>query len=361
MKISGLKRLDENQIVEQKDEILLFANVRNEQLRLEFFLNYYRDLGVDRFFIVDNDSTDSSRDYLLHQNDVHLFWTDESFVENKCGLLWLDSLRNQFANENWCVTVDADELFVFPFCEHLDLKDLAGHLDVEASNALLCLMIDCYPKGPLAKAKYSPGTPFWDASPYFDSGPYFASEGGGQTGESIGLFGGPRYRVFYDGGTLGRGPRLKKMPFVKWGSNLKYTAVNHSVSGSKLSATTGIILHYKFLVNYAEFVKAEVERGQRQKKVDTYGRANDVMIQQPNLSLLCEKSLRYEDSLQLVKLGLSRVGKDFTHRAFRLLRKKMEETEVKVLHRSVRDFERTTFENQAVDFQDALRLWNLVK
>lgn len=36
-------------------DILLFATLRNERVRLPYFLQYYRDLGVNHFLIVDND------------------------------------------------------------------------------------------------------------------------------------------------------------------------------------------------------------------------------------------------------------------------------------------------------------------
>ena len=40
------------------NDILLFCTMRNEDVRLPFFLRYYRDLGVDHFLFVDNGSDD---------------------------------------------------------------------------------------------------------------------------------------------------------------------------------------------------------------------------------------------------------------------------------------------------------------
>lgn len=37
------------------DHILLFSTLRNERVRLPYFLRYYRSLGVNHFLIVDND------------------------------------------------------------------------------------------------------------------------------------------------------------------------------------------------------------------------------------------------------------------------------------------------------------------
>ena len=46
------------------DAILVFSTLRNERVRLPFFLRYYRSLGISHFLIVDNNSDDGSREYL---------------------------------------------------------------------------------------------------------------------------------------------------------------------------------------------------------------------------------------------------------------------------------------------------------
>jgi len=48
----------------KKGGIFLFSTMRNEALRLPYFLEYYRALGVDQFFIVDNGSTDGTAELL---------------------------------------------------------------------------------------------------------------------------------------------------------------------------------------------------------------------------------------------------------------------------------------------------------
>ena len=58
-------------------DILLFSTFRNEHVRLPYFLDYYRRLGVSHFLMVDNDSDDGGRQYLARQPDVSL-WTTTS-------------------------------------------------------------------------------------------------------------------------------------------------------------------------------------------------------------------------------------------------------------------------------------------
>src|SRR5262245_43947488 len=46
-------------------EIPLICVLRNEAARLPLFFDHYKRLGIDRFFMVDNASTDSSMELLL--------------------------------------------------------------------------------------------------------------------------------------------------------------------------------------------------------------------------------------------------------------------------------------------------------
>ena len=57
------------------DDILLFCTFRNEDVRLPYFLEYYRKLGINHFFMVDNDSNDGGAAFVLEQPDVSLWST----------------------------------------------------------------------------------------------------------------------------------------------------------------------------------------------------------------------------------------------------------------------------------------------
>jgi len=57
----------------EKDDIVVVSNVYNEALRLPYFLTYYRNPGVKKFFIVDNNSTDETAEILKNAPDVIYF------------------------------------------------------------------------------------------------------------------------------------------------------------------------------------------------------------------------------------------------------------------------------------------------
>src|ERR1700730_13092970 len=66
-----ITRIDNRNIPLARTEIRAFMIVRNESLRLPFMLQYYFERGVDRIFVLDNDSLDDTRSIVLSFNNTH--------------------------------------------------------------------------------------------------------------------------------------------------------------------------------------------------------------------------------------------------------------------------------------------------
>ena len=131
------------------DAILLFSTMRNERVRLLYFLQYYRNLGVNHFLIVDNDSQDGTREYLQQQPDVSLWTTKRSYKRARFGVDWLNWLQMRYAHRHWSLVVDPDEFFVYPFCDTRPLRALTDWLDASSIKSFSAMLLDMYPKGPL--------------------------------------------------------------------------------------------------------------------------------------------------------------------------------------------------------------------
>jgi hypothetical protein len=318
-------------------EIRVFATCRNERLRLPAFLNHYRSLGIGRFFIIDNDSTDGTTDYLAGQPDVHLFRTADRYSEAAMGTDWLNALLARFGVGWWCVTVDIDELFAYPGSEHASLHSLTKYLDRCGYDALSCLLLDLYPDGPLTQCAYQPGDDLLAAAPYFDIGPYDRSALDQCPGVLI--KGGMRERVFhpdfrtrslaariYDAlyyrvlrhvAWLGarpphRPPLLTKVPLVRWDEKSRYLQGNHAVSRKIVAPDTGVLLHFKFLHDFHARAVQEATRGEHYDGASEYRRYAERLNQNPDMTFMYAGSTRYERTAQLVRLGLMRETQAWT-------------------------------------------------
>ena len=262
------------------DDILCFSVVRDEISRLPYWLNYNRALGVQHFLIVDNDSTDGTTQYLSDQKDVSLWTTNASYREARFGLDWSSYLQMRYGAGHWCLVLDADELFVYPFHDTHNLVALTKAMKSQNQRALGCLMIDMYAKAGIGQGKYKPGTNPLELLCGFDTGPYRAVRQ--MPRHNLWVQGGVRERTFFADNPK-QSPTLNKIPLVYWRRKFAYTNSTHAALPPRLNLEydgpleskriTGALLHTKFLPEIVARSKIEKQRGQHfhtPSKFDAY-------------------------------------------------------------------------------------------
>ena len=287
-------RLDKNRLDIGRDEILGFARIRNEALRLPYFLQHHRNSGVDRFFFVDNNSDDAGAAFLSGQPDVHVFWTDEAYRDNASGMNWVHKLLNEYGTNHWCLTLDPDELLVFPYSEERNLRILTRYLQDEHFNAFGVFMLDMYSSKPIVETVYQTGRSFLDFCRYFDC----TSEQERQ---------GARSRIFWSGAIeapKARPPYLKKIPLVYWDAETHYKTSTHIVDGVREADITGALLHFKFFSDFIERVNVAVSERQYWNDSEQYEQYQNAIKGNAKLAAFDRDSVFYRDSKQLIALGL---------------------------------------------------------
>lgn len=303
-----ITRLDPHPLPPPAGEVRAFLLVRNERVRLPWLLDHYRRLGVHRFLVLDNDSDDGTGEWLLQQEpDVHVFHTTASFAGAGAGMRWTNGLLDEHGTGAWCLTVDADEVLVYPHCERVDLPGLTAYLEATGAEALLAPMLDMYADGPVDEAHYEPGCSLIETFPYFDSSGYVWRDAG--KFPYVKVQGGCRARAFY--ATPSAGPILQKVPLIRWAPDIKYTSSKHTAFPCRLADLSGALLHFKYLPAFAAHVQAEVARGQHYMGATEYRTYLRRLDAGSPLTLMGPSSARYRDSDQLVELGLMRSSARF--------------------------------------------------
>lgn len=304
-----LSRIDGRPLAVAPGEILAIACARNEVLRLASFLDHHRAQGVNRFLVVDNDSTDGTTELLLAEPDVHVFSTRESYAASSCGTRWINELVARFAVGYWTLTADVDELLVFPHAEHLTLGDLTRHLEATGSEAMAALLLDMYAAGPIADAHHVPGTSLVKTCPYFDDRDSYSEPS--PRFQGLPVRGGARARRFRFEAGDGRGPLLGKIPLVRWRPGPGYEGYTHWLPGYAPAGVTGVLLHFKFLSDFATRVEIEAARGEHWEDAIEYKSYLRGVREDPRMTLLYAGSVRYAGSRQLVELGLMKTTRAF--------------------------------------------------
>lgn len=293
-------------------DILLFCTLRNERVRLPYFLRYYRDLGVDHFLFVDNDSDDGTRDYLSRQPDVSVWGSSHSYKRSRFGMDWLTWLQGKYGHGHWTITVDADEFFVYPFCDTRPLRALTDWLDASSIKAFGAMLLDMYPKGPIDLQPYREGQDPFEIAAWFDSGNYLISKN--KLYGNLWIQGGPRARAFFTDKPE-RAPALNKVPLVKWDRQYTYVSSTHMLLPRGLNRVydewggekaSGCLLHAKFLDTFT--AKAQEEMQRRQHYADSHEYKSYRAGKNDHPDLWCKWSERYINWRQLEILGLMSKG-----------------------------------------------------
>ena len=303
--ITKLRKIDSILIPDAPDEIRLFMVIRNESLRLPYLLKYYSRMGVDRFFFIDNDSTDGSLLFLLSQKNTHVFWTNESFGMAKGGEDWLTALLHKYGQGHWCILADADEFFIYPHYEGVSLRDLIIFLNKTGSTVVNALLLDMYSNKPIRLSKEKKGMNPLLASSYFDRDSHYWLGGSNRKlSDAIYCGGGVRRRVF------GVKVLLNKAPFFKFKREFLLDR-KHWINGGIGAEIEGIMLHFKFNSNFSSRVLEESKREEYWNKAYEYKHYLRTIIHNPKLNLYYSGSVKFKDSQQLVDLGLMKTSVTF--------------------------------------------------
>lgn len=341
MPVHVLTRLDAHEIPSVPSEVRVFCAVKDEMLRLPYFLTHHRNLGVARFFFIDNGSIDGTTQFLLSQEDCHVFHTTDAY---KTGhIAWGNALLDLYGTGYWCLRLDADELLIYPHCERTGVRAFCDFLEKEGSETIFTFMLDLYPDGNVAHAKPAPDEPWYEICPYFDRDYTFVKRIGLRGPPPFPpneVIGGPRTRCFYRSQgensfarrlfmhVVERGIhnlrehginvpyiRLKatplfKVPLIKWKKGLAYTASSHHTNAAvRLSEVSGVLLHSKFLSDfYGRVVTAVATSAYAQDSIE-YKRYLKQMDSAKHL--MYEGSLKYTSSDDVLNARLMNSTTEF--------------------------------------------------
>ncbi len=295
-----------------KDAVLLFATLRNERVRLPYFLRYYRDLGIGHFLVVDNGSTDGSLPYLQQQKDVSVWSASASYKSARFGVDWINHLLRRHGHGHWTLIVDPDEFFIYPFCDTRPIRALTDWLDTYRMRSFPAMVVDMYPKGPINAQPYREGQNPFEIAQWFDSGNYMIAKN--PILGNLWIQGGPRARLMF-ADLPEHAPSLNKIPLVRWDRSYAYVSSTHMLLPRGLNLTydewggekaSGCLLHAKFISTLPAKVEEELSRNEHFAGGREYRAYADRLKADPDL--WCKWSEKYINWRQLEILGLMSKG-----------------------------------------------------
>lgn len=300
-------KIDKQKIPDNKNEVRLFATARNESLRLPYFLKYYFEMGVDRIFFIDNGSTDNTVEIALSYPNVHVFKITESF---KKQWYWVEYLLNIYGKNRWCMVVDIDELFTYPYAEVVPFRALIKYLEQNKYDAIQSFLLDIYSKKPVIESGYDPNANPVECCPCFDKDFYKArvssfDKKNWEKFDATVFLGGMRERVFSKVMDFNWRFYLTKISLFKNTGKIYLTGGMHTINNANLADISGVVFHTKYMQDFISKAQIEAKRSEHWAvNALDYKIYDKACSLDPKITLYHKDSVKYKNTRQLLKLRM---------------------------------------------------------
>ena len=267
-------------------DIIAICVTKNDLTKLKKFISHHRSLGIDKFVILDNNSTDGTISYLLKQKDVIIYETKTPYSSFR-RLGWINRIISHFGYDRWYFVGDSDELLVYNECENKTIKDIIDYCKKSKITRLNAIMLDMYAK----EEYYEKGKmeSYYKECIYFDNNTYYM--------ERHAFFdcitGGPRERIFNVKTSLTKYPLFYFQKKDVFRSHYLYPYYKNFDVESNL-----VLKHYKFLPGELEKYEKIAKDGNYYNGSIEYKNYLKV-IKKNRLNFMCDNTIKYKDSNSL--------------------------------------------------------------
>jgi hypothetical protein len=298
------------QVQSDASDVIVISVMRNGMPWLAWFLEHHRKIGVRHFAIIDNGSTDGTAEYLAAQGDVTLLYTDAPYsaYENTMKRY----LAETYSAGRWCLCVDVDELFEYPYMDRVPLSALVRYLDERGYNAVITQMLDMFSDLPLNRIQSRPGDDLKRTYRWYDlTGIRKGGYTHGEADPNIGFHrGGIRRWVF------GTDNGLTKVSLFKMDGKLRPFVDWHHVDNGRIADVSCALLHFPFVPEFYTKVADAVATGRYGHLTsDEYSRYGAALNQAGDLHIRRDSSQLYTTPEALLEHGFLYASPDF-RRAF---------------------------------------------
>lgn len=267
------------------DDPICVVVEKNDLVRLRAGIESHRRLGIKRFVIIDNASSDGTLEWLISQEDVDVVTVSVPYSTDRREA-WVNRVVAHYGESRWYLVVDSDEILGYSGCEERSIDMVVKKLENDGQCRARALMVDMYAQSDF----YTQGRreDFLDECVYFDSDTYRK-----EPRRHLDLIcGGPRERLFK------QSPWLTKYPLFTLGKR-GVECKSHFLF--PLFANTGttcllFLRHYKFLPGDLEEYKNRVSNGSYYNGSSQYKRYVEVLDKDNALDFVYQGTTRYVNS-----------------------------------------------------------------
>lgn len=299
------------------DDVVAFCLVRDGEYYVRGFIEHYLGVGVKHIVLMDNGSTDRTIEIASEYDQVTIVECHLPFREYKLAMRIF--LVEAYGRGSWCLVVDIDELWEYPFLGELPLTTFVRYLEESGFTSVVAHQLELFAEEPIVAGHEA--DQYLGSLRYFDISDVYRWPADSKC-ECV--CPDDRLRRFFSGNTvtcpeipvMARGvrwqlfgitPVLTKVPLFKLvGSVTPFVSSSHRVKGSILADLSCVLLH--MCLNQQLFAKAEacVEQGSYFNNSAHYRRIAERLALGP-VAMPRHRRL-YEGVKDLVALGFLHVS-----------------------------------------------------
>ena len=134
------------------DNPIVICVVKDDLMRMHLFLQYYRKLGIKQFAIMDDCSSDGTKEFLMAQKDVAMF-TEQLGYTTLRRQVWIQKMIEMIGLYRWYLIVDSDELFDFKDSDKISLREFAISLKLKGRTRSKAILLDMFSEDALYSAR----------------------------------------------------------------------------------------------------------------------------------------------------------------------------------------------------------------
>ena len=112
------------EVTYEADELVVVCPVRDGRPYVKSFVEHYASMGAKHLFFLDNGSTDGTVEALKGYDNVTVLRSTLPFKRYKWSMK--QYLMERFGRGRWCLCVDIDELFDYPYSDVVGLGSLSS-------------------------------------------------------------------------------------------------------------------------------------------------------------------------------------------------------------------------------------------
>lgn len=296
--------------------VVVFSMLKDEQHFMPHFLAHYRGMGVAGFLLLDDGSSDGTREYLMAQHDCTVLEASHHFADQVNGQpfhTWVkQNVPHRLLASRWVLTVDADEFLVLPppltsvaqWCERLDAQGI---------NHVRALMLDFFPEQLADLDGASPTASPWELCPWVDVPAVVDWPAGAAAPRGLSVRDCIRPRLVHT--LLQEWPQLRKdlegyklanlnkVPLLKWEPGVAAIS-DHRVSVPVSDQNQAVLAHFKFYPGWLAKARRAVADATHWNGAIEYRMLSEAGARMAARRLPGPHSHRYQGPAQLAALNM---------------------------------------------------------